>query len=78
MSSPSITIKQINNSWLVDEETSTSLDDTQIYLSGIKDFNYKVEMAQIWEEENDNLCEGMKVKKLKKVVFAGFKKGESK
>jgi CRISPR type III-associated protein (TIGR04423 family) len=35
-------------------------------------------MAQIWREEPDELCEGMSVKKLQKVVFAGFeeKKGE--
>lgn len=39
--------------------------------------NLKVRMAQIWEEREDNLCEGMKVKKLKKVVFIGFE-GDSK
>jgi CRISPR type III-associated protein (TIGR04423 family) len=35
-------------------------------------------MAQIWEEENDPLCENMPVMKLKKVVFAGFRKGDDK
>ena len=70
----SITIKQINDYWLVDKEENTPLNDKQIYLSAIKDFNYNVKMAQIWEEVEDKLCEGMKVKKLKKVVFVGFKK----
>ena len=32
-------------------------------------------MAQIWEEVEDKECENMKVKKLKKVVFAGFENG---
>ena len=27
-----------------------------------------------WAEEKDELCEGMKVKKLKKVIFAGFER----
>ena len=35
-------------------------------------------MAQIWATQSDALCEGMEVKKLSKVVFAGFEKGESK
>jgi CRISPR type III-associated protein (TIGR04423 family) len=71
----SITIKQVNNSWLVDEVTNTPLDDTQTYLSDIKDFDYKIKMAQIWESKPDNLCEDMEVMKLQKVVFVGFKNG---
>jgi len=67
----SITIKQINECWLVDEIKDTPLDDTQSYTAI---HNLKVRMAQIWEEEEDELCEKMKVKKLKKVVFAGFEK----
>ncbi len=70
----SITIKQINDSWLVDVTQNTPLDDTQTYI-GID--NLKVKMAQIWEEVEDELCEGMKVKKIKKVVFVGFE-GDSK
>ena len=76
----SITIKQINDDWLVDEVTNRPLEDTKTYI-GIN--NLKIKMAQIWEEEEDLLCElekddkgrttkGFKVKKLKKVVFAGF------
>ena len=65
----SITIKQANDSWLVDEVKNTSLEDTQTYI-GINDL--KIKMAQIWEPNADELCEGMEVKKLQKVVFAGF------
>ena len=71
----SISIKQINDRWLISKTDISNIDGTDIqeYLTDIKEFNYKVKMAQIWEEENDPLCEDMKVKKLKKVVFAGFK-----
>jgi len=68
----SITIKQINKCWLVDEIKDTPLDDTQSYTAI---HNLKVRMAQIWEATPDELCEGMKVKKLQKVVFAGFENG---
>ena len=66
----SINIKQVNDSWLVDETINTPLDDTQVFIA-IN--NLKVKMAQVWEEKEDELCEGMKVKKLTKTVFAGFK-----
>jgi CRISPR type III-associated protein (TIGR04423 family) len=71
----SISIKQINDSWLVSITDITDLNDTQEYLTDIQDFNYKVKMAQIWEEIEDQLCENMSVKKLKKVVFIGFTNG---
>jgi len=71
----SISIRQINDKWFVSKIDISNIDekDIQEYLTDIEKFNYKVKMAQIWEEENDPLCENMKVKKLKKVVFAGFK-----
>jgi len=74
----SISIKQINDSWLVDETDISKIadNDIKIYLTDIKEF-YKIKMAQIWKEESDEFCENMKVKKLKKVVFIGFEKGES-
>ena len=70
----SIAIKQINDSWLVDENKNIPLSDTQTYhaINGLK-----VKMAQMWEAENDPLCENMPVMKLKKIVFAGFVKGEN-
>lgn len=68
----SIAIKQINDCWLVDENKNIPLSDTQTYHGS---HNSKIKMAQIWEAENDPLCENMPVLKLKKVVFAGFVKG---
>ena len=83
----SIQIRQINDSWLISKTDISHIkdEDIQTYISDIENFDYKIKMAQIWEpqddEENeseeikDELCENMKVKKLKKVVFAGFEKG---
>ncbi|MBL0721300.1 MAG: TIGR04423 family type III CRISPR-associated protein [Sulfurovum sp.] len=70
----SIAIKQINSSWLVSETDILNIDDTDTekYTSDIKDFKYKIKMAQIWEEQEDKLCENMKVTKLKKIEFVGF------
>jgi len=70
----SISIRQINNSWLVSKTdiSNISSSDMQEFITDIEKFNYKAKMAQIWEEVEDELCENMKVKKLKKVVFAGF------
>lgn len=71
----SIGIKQSNESWLVsetiltDEKYDVSYEE---YISDIENFP-KIKMAQIWKAEADTLCEEMEVKKLKKVVFAGFK-----
>lgn len=70
----SISIKQINATWLVSKTNIENISegDIQKYVSEIEDFNYDVKMAQIWSEVEDAQCEGMKVKKLQKVVFAGF------
>ena len=73
----SISIRQINNSWLVSKTDISNIDknDMQEFITDIEKFNYKVKMAQIWEEVKDELCENMEVKKLTKVVFAGFING---
>ena len=71
----SITIRQINDGWVVDEVKNVPLTDIEVFFA--KD-GLKVKMAQIWKEENDPLCENLPVMKLKKVVFAGFEKGEPK
>jgi len=73
----SISIKQINDKWLVSETDISNVDekDIQFYKSDIENWNYNIKMAQIWKEEADELCEGMQVKKLKKVVFIGFENG---
>lgn len=65
----SIAIRQMNDVWFVDETKDVSLIDTQMYYAKQ---SLKIKMAQVWEEENDLLCENMPVLKLKKVVFAGF------
>ena len=76
----SVAIRQINDSWLISttDISNISLTDIEKYLSDIKDFNYKIKMAQIWEKEKDEYCENLPVLKLKKVVFAGFAKGDEK
>lgn len=73
----SISVKQVNDKWLVSETdiSQVSKNDIQTYKSDIQEWNYNIKMAQIWKEEADELCEGMEVKKLKKVVFIGFENG---
>ena len=68
----SIMIRQQNDAWVV---STTTIKDAELEtfhaIAGLK-----VNMAQIWEAKEDELCEGMEVLKLQKVVFAGFEKGE--
>jgi len=68
----SITIRQFNDSWLV-SKVNISNNDVETF-QGISDL--RINMAQVWESKKDDLCEGMEVEKLEKVVFAGFAKGE--
>lgn len=86
-SKKSVSIRQINDAWFVDE---TELNKVVIEESDIKTFypkfgNFKIKMAQIWENEKDEFCkvlredgtrEGLSVLKLQKIVFAGFVKDE--
>lgn len=77
----SICIKQINNLWYMSVSDISNLEenDIQIYKSrDIDGFKKNVKLAQIWEEKEDEMCENFKVKKLQKLVFAGFtdEKGE--
>ena len=72
----SIMIRQQNDAWVV---STTNIEDAEFEtFHGVA--GLKVKMAQIWEAKADELCEGMEVMKLQKVVFAGFvvenKKGE--
>ena len=67
----SISIKQINDNFYINEEFNVNIDDIQIYISDITDCP-SIKMAQIWEEKLDELCENMKVLSLKKVIFVGF------
>ncbi len=77
--SQSILIRQINDIWLVGKTdiSEAEEEDMQTYISDIEAWNYRIKMAQIWEQQQDELCEDMEVKKLKKVVFSGFEKGET-
>lgn len=68
----SISIKQINNAWYISETDISKITDEDIEVYESK-YGAKIQMAQIWKSESDELCENMNVKKLKKVVFAGFK-----
>ena len=72
----SISIKQINSSWLVSTTDISNIkeENTEIFYALEKN----VKMAQIWDKITDPLCEDMKVEKLQKVLFAGFVKGEAK
>ena len=76
----SVAIRQINDTWVISttDISNVAPKDTEKYISDIKDFGYKTKMAQIWEEEKDEYCENITVMKLKKVVFAGFAKGDEK
>lgn len=73
----SITIKQLNDSWKIatTDIKNIKTEDIQTYLTDIKELP-NIKMAQIWEAKEDELCEGMEVKELQKVVFIGFEKGE--
>jgi len=72
-----IMIRQINHSWIVSKTDISNVEDSdiEVYISDIKGCP-KIKMAQIWEEEADEFCDRMMVKKLKKVVFAGFEDGK--
>ncbi|MBU1668184.1 TIGR04423 family type III CRISPR-associated protein [bacterium] len=70
--SESIMIRQLNADWLVSTTDISSAELETFHAIS----NLQINMAQIWEEEADKYCANMKVKKLKKVVFAGFKKGD--
>lgn len=86
-SKKSVSIRQINDAWFVDE---TELNKVALEESDIKTFypkfgNFKIKMAQIWQDEKDEFCEvpqdngtleGLPVLKLQKIVFAGFVKDE--
>ena len=86
-SKKSVSIRQINDAWFIDE---TELNKVVLEESDIKTFypkfgNFKIKMAQIWQDEKDEFCEvpqdngtleGLPVLKLQKIVFVGFAKNE--
>ena len=72
----SILIRQLNESFIVVENDVRNIEQNDIDVFKAIG-NLKVEMAQIWHEVEDKDFDEFKVKKLKNVVFYGFK-GEEK
>ena len=72
----SISIRQINDCWLVSEVdlNKVAITDIDINIFYPKFGDFKIKMAQIWEDEIDELCGKIPVLKFKKAVFAGFVK----
>ncbi len=68
----SIMIRQLNHEWVV---SVTDMSDKKFEVSIEKFYaisDLKINMAQMWEAKEDELCADMEVMKLQKVVFAGF------
>lgn len=68
----SISIKQINDNWLVSTTPFSEIDNKKTDIQTYNSIDGDMQMAQIWKNEKDALCDGMEVKKVKKVIFAGF------
>lgn len=86
-SKKSISIRQLNDGWLVNEVdlNKVMLDESDIKTFYPKFGSFKIKMAQIWEDQKDEFCkvlredetrESLPVLKLQKIVFAGFAKNE--
>ena len=71
-SETSITIRRINAAWYIDKTDLSCIVDEAKDIQTYHSKHGHIKMAQIWQEEKDDFCEGMNVLKLKKVVFAGF------
>ncbi|OCL82273.1 MULTISPECIES: TIGR04423 family type III CRISPR-associated protein [Arcobacteraceae] len=78
----SIMIRQIDGSFVVIDEKISSYEnityESFVAKSNEEKINLKANIAQIWEEEEDELCEGLKVLKPTIQLFSGFEKGENK
>jgi len=66
----SISIKQVNDTWFVSQTDISNINKEE--LDVVHALTQNIKIAQIWEEKDDEFCEGMKVKKLQKVTFVGF------
>ena len=86
-SKKSVSIRQINDGWLVDEtalgdinlDPEKNPDVKEFHSKSKPDFSdkfkdVKIKMVQIWDKQEDKYCENLKVSRLQKIVFAGFKK----
>lgn len=78
----SITIRQINNAFVViDEKLSNYENKTEeifIAKSFENNMKLKAKITQIWEEKEDENCENLQVLKPTLLLFSGFTKGDSK
>jgi CRISPR type III-associated protein (TIGR04423 family) len=72
----SILIRQQNSEWLVMDRVLDGKEPIDSYFTLTED-TPKMKIAQIWEEESNEFCLGMRVLEPKYLLFAGFK-GESK
>lgn len=78
----SITIRQVNNKFAIIDKRLSEYQKDDITTQSFLTTGYaKVNIAQIWEEKNDENCLDMKVLKPTIQLFVGFnsqEKGESK
>ena len=78
----SLTIRQINNAFVViDEKLSNYENKTEeIFIAKSLENNMKLKakITQIWEEKEDKNCENLQVLKATLLLFSGFTKGDSK
>jgi len=68
----SILIREANGSWSVIDRVLNDNEPKDNFYTLRK--NLKMKMVQIWEEEDDEFCLGMKVSEFKYLLFAGFEK----
>ncbi|WP_066350192.1 TIGR04423 family type III CRISPR-associated protein [Aliarcobacter skirrowii] len=78
----SITIRQINDKFLVLDEKVSNFSNTSeeffVAKSIEKNINLKAKITQIWEEKEDKNCLDIKVLKPTLQFFSGFSKGDEK
>jgi CRISPR type III-associated protein (TIGR04423 family) len=70
----SILVRQQNNEWIVIEKELNGKEPKDSYFTLTED-TPKMKIAQIWEEEPNEFCLGMKVLEPKYLLFAGFVNG---
>ena len=69
----SILIRQQNSEWLVLDKVLNGNEPIDFYFT-LTENTPKMKVAQIWEEEPNEFCLGLKVLEPKYLLFAGFEK----
>ena len=73
----SILVRQRNDRWQVRERVIKESDPKESFYTVVSEnLHIKMRTAQIWEEEENEFCLGMKVLEPKELLFAGFEKDE--